>query len=393
MRRCVLVFLITCASHSVFAQDAQETAQDAQETLQQSLQSALQDAVEQTGWPGATAAIVLPDGTLIRLAAGTEDVDSDSPMPVNGRMLVGSTGKMIVSAVALQLVDEGLLELDRPVAAYLESRKWWTELPGADQITIRQLMNHTSGLPRYIFQAPFTDSLVNDPLREWTIEQRLELVSDLDGLHPPGEGWAYSDTNYIVLGAILEKVTGEAFYDLAQRRVIEPLGLSDTLPSTQPALPGLVQGHFGDNNPFGLSGQAVAAGSYVINPQFEWCGGGFLSTSADLARLARGIHNDELIAPDAYRELIEPVDFRSGQSADSGYGLGTFVWKTGHGLFYGHAGIMPGYLTQIEYSAEHGFAVALQCNSDADMGRHHHARVQALAQVVIDHLQRGNDQE
>ncbi|MGI9519427.1 MAG: serine hydrolase, partial [Pirellulaceae bacterium] len=161
--------------------------------------------------------------------------------------------------------------------------------------------------------------------------------------------------------------------------------------SDQPHLPGLVQGYFGDNNPFGLSGNSVADGRYVINPQFEWCGGGFLSTSADLACLARAIHDQDLIPAEVHQQQVQAVNFRTGEPAETGYGLGTFVWKTDLGLFYGHAGIMPGYLTQVEYSPEHGFAVALQCNSDADMGQHHHTQVQKLAQVVTDYLQQDRD--
>ncbi len=384
MRYLGLVILMVWASYPVYAQETQDQAKD---TLEQRLQVALNEVVEETNWPGATAAVVLPDGEVIQLAAGLADVEAGAAMPRNARMLVGSTGKMIVSTVALQLVGEGMLKLDKPAADYLGSKDWFNALPNSGEITVRQLMNHTSGLPRYVFQPEFTDSLVNDPARQWTIKQRTALLADDEAVHVPGEGWAYSDTNYIVLGALLEQITGQSFYDLARQRVIEPLGLVDTIESDQPELPGLVQGYFGENNPFGLSGKAVVDGHYVINPQFEWCGGGFLSTTADLAQLARAIHAGELIPPEVHQQLVQAVDFRTGLPAETGYGLGTFVWKTDFGLFMGHAGIMPGYLTQVEYSQDHGFAVALQCNSDADMGRHHHHGVQELAGVVVAHLQ------
>ena len=212
------------------------------EQLQEVIQAELETMRKRAGWPGATAAIVLPDGQTLQIAAGVTDRDADTAMPVDGQMLVGSTGKLLVSTIALQLTGEGKLGLDDPVSRWLGQEPWFAAVPNADSMTVRQLMNHSSGLPRYIFVPEFLESIQSDPGRQWTVAQRMELLDGLEPVHPAGEGWAYSDTNYILLGAILEKVTGQTFYELADARLIQPLELRHTVPSDTPRLPDLVPG-------------------------------------------------------------------------------------------------------------------------------------------------------
>src|SRR5690606_34417756 len=119
-------------------------------------------------------------------------------MKPTDRMLAGSTGKTFAAATALQLVKEGKIGLDDKVSKYLGAEEWFERLPNANDITVRQLMNHTSGLVRYEFKDQFTKDLTANPDKSWRPE---ELVTYLFGESPPfaaGEGWDYSDTNYIV---------------------------------------------------------------------------------------------------------------------------------------------------------------------------------------------------
>lgn len=357
--------------------------------LRTKMQHTLDSLVGVDNLPGATLAAVLPDGRLISLASGWEDRELKKPMPIGGRMFTGSTGKTFVSAVALQLVSEGKIDLDGKVAAWFTSDEdaWYHRLPNAADLTVRSLMNHTSGLPRYIFQDAFLNAAKADPMRAWKPEECLSVLIDLAPVHPVGKGWGYSDTNYLLLGLIIEKAGGDTFYNQAQKRLLEPFNLRNTYPSTQRALPGLVQAYIGDQNFLNLPPKTVENGLYAVNPQFEWCGGGFVTNVEDMAYWMKWLHGGKALDPNIYHELIEPVDFRTSQPAPAGYGLGTFVWQTPLGKFLGHAGVMPGYLTQTEYSGKYGFSVALQTNTDQGMGRKHHAHVQRFAGLVAAFLE------
>lgn len=352
------------------------------------MQQQLDSITQSDGLPGLTLAAVLPDGRLVSLASGWEDVELKKNMPVGGQMFTGSTGKTFVSALVLQLVAEGRLGLDDKVSTFFQGQEeaWYHRLPNAAELTVRSLLNHTSGLPRYIFQDSFLKEVKANPMRSWTPRECLAVLFGLPALHAVGQGWGYSDTNYLLLGLIIEKITGDTFYHQAQTRLLGPFNLRHTYPSTQRALPGLVQGYIGEDNFFGLPKKTVENGLYAMNPQFEWCGGGFVTNVDDLAYWMKWLHGGQVLSPEVYGQLVAAVDFRTGQPAAAGYGLGCFVWQSELGKFLGHAGLMPGYLTQAEYSEKYGFAIALQANTGQGMGRRHHAYVQHFARLLAGYL-------
>lgn len=354
--------------------------------LRADLQKELDQIIVDDNFPGATVAVVLPDGRLISLAGGFDDKELAKPMRVGGQMFTGSTGKIFASTVALQLVSEGKFSLDDKVAKYLADEDWFSKIPNATDLTIRSLMNHTSGLPRYVFEESFLKAVKDTPMRFWKPRECMAVISGLPAKHLVGQGWGYSDTNYILLGIIMEKVTGDTFYNLSKNRLLLPLNLSNTYPSTQRALPGLVQGYIGENNFFSLPPKTVENGLYAMNPQFEWTGGGYITNVEDMAFLLKWLHGGKVLSPTIYKELIQPVAFETGQPSETGYGLGTFVWETDLGKFLGHAGIMPGHLTQVEYSEKYQFSIAFQVNTDAGLGRKHHGHVQHCAGIVANYL-------
>jgi len=152
------------------------------------------------------------------------------------------------------------------IEKYLRREPWFSRLPNAKDITVRQVMNHSSGLVRYEFKEQFTKDLTANPDKGW---KPTELVAYLLDEKPPfeaGKGWDYSDTNYIVLGMIIEKVTGRKFYDEAYRRLLKPLTLTGTIPQDGPRLPWVVQGYAGPNNPFGGTDEMIVNGKFAINP-------------------------------------------------------------------------------------------------------------------------------
>ena len=332
--------------------------------LKKELQSKLNEWHKAGQFPGATLGVVLADGESFGLAVGYSDRDAKSAMKSNDRMPAGSVGKTFAAAAALQLVKEGKIGLDDKIEKYLGKEVWFARLPNAKDITIRQLMNHTSGLVRYEFKDEFTKYLTEHPMKVWTPEERLAYLFDEKPAFEPGKGWDYSDTNYIVLGMIIERVTGKRFYDEAHRRLIKPLKLSDTIPQEGPIMKGVIQGYAGAGNPFGGKDAMIENGKFVINPQLEWTGGGYASTSRDLARWAKMMYEgkayDASLLPQVLDGVAAPMLGR-----ETKYGLGVIIRKTQMGTSYGHSGFFPGYLTDMMYFPDKKIAVAVQVNTSA----------------------------
>ena len=383
----LLALLVFVFSNAEFVTGQQKTANLDQ--LRTALQSALDTVVANDELPGATLAVCLPDGQSLSLASGFADIESKTAMPVNGQMMIGSTGKTYVSAVALQLVSQGKLNLDDHVSQYFDDsdQTWFARLPNAGTLTVRSLMNHTSGLPRYVFAKDFLTSVKQSPLKSRSPRECIAVILDAKPKHKVAEGWGYSDTNYILLGLIIEKLTTNSFYSEAKRRLLDPLKLNETVPTTQAHLPGLIQGYIGQSNPFGLPPKTVDNETYALNPSFEWCGGGYMASVGDLAKWMLALHSGKVLDEQVYSQLVMPVDFGTGKPADHGYGLGSFVWQTEMGQFVGHAGMMPGYLTQIEFSRTYGFSVAYQMNTDQGSSRTNHTHVLKFSKIVQKHIQ------
>ncbi len=355
--------------------------------LKAGLQASLDSIVEEQKLPGATAAIVLADGQLISLASGYADKEEKIAMPLGAQMLLGSVGKIFVSAVSLQLVDEGKIRLEDKVSQYFDGVDWFKELPNADDLTIKSLLNHTSGLPRYVFAPAFIEVIEKDPMRTWTPAECLAIITTEAPKHPVGEGWGYSDTNYILLGLIIEKVTQSTYYAQLEERIISTFHLRSTYPSTQRELPGITQGYIGENNFFKLPNKVISDGLYAMNPQFEWTGGGLVTNVEDLAYFIKWLHTGKILSTASYDQLLSAVNFRNGQASETGYGLGTFVWSNPSGKSFGHAGIMPGYFTHVEFAQKGGYAVALQVNTDQSSVRASHQNVRRLGLKVEQFLQ------
>ncbi|MEJ7813224.1 MAG: serine hydrolase domain-containing protein [Gemmatimonadaceae bacterium] len=330
--------------------------------LRQRLQAKL-DSVHAAGtFPGATVGVTLPTGESFGLAVGMSDTALKRPMTPADRMLQGSVGKTYVAAVALQLVGEGKLALDDKVSTYLGREAWYARVPNAPNITVRMLMTHTSGVMRYEFKEEFTRDLTRQPDKVWRPDELIAYVLDVAPPFAAGQGWDYSDTNYILLGMIIERLTGSTLYREIDRRLLRPLGLRNTIPSNSRTIPGLAQGYAGANNPFGGTDAMIVDGKFAINPQFEWAGGGFASTAEDLARWAKALYEGKAYPPALAGQALAGVSAPAlGGSAK--YGLGVIIRPTPLGVTYGHSGFFPGYITEVRYWPTSKLALALQVNS------------------------------
>jgi len=384
--RKIIPFLIVCVLVSP-AIGRQPTQPKDTQALKAALQAKLDEWHKAGKFPGATLGVVLPDGESFGLATGYSDRAVRTPMKPNDRMLAGSVGKTFAAATALQLVKEGRIGLDDKVEKYLGGEPWFARLPNAKDITVRQLMNHTSGLVRYEFKPQFTKDLTANPEKAWTPAELVAYLLDEKRPFEAGKGWDYSDTNYIVLGMIIEKVTGRKFYDEASRRLLKPLKLKDTIPQDGLKLKGVVQGYAGPNNPFGGKDAMIQEGRFTINPQFEWTGGGFASTAQDLARWAKMMYEGRAYSPDLLPEVLDGVSAPM-LGRETRYGLGVIVRKTQAGTSYGHSGFFPGYMTDMMYFPDSKIAIAVQVNTSVgrDLGK-------PLSRVLVEMMEVIRDQK
>lgn len=312
-------------------------------------------------WPGVSVALMTADGHLAAATSGYADTTARTPLTTRHRLLQGSVGKTYVAAVAMQLVAEGSLNLDAKISQYLGREPWFDSLPNGRDATVRQIMQHTSGLVRYEFQPAVTARLRAEPFKEWTPVERLRALFGAKAPFAAGAGWEYSDTNYIVLGMIIERLTGRSYYDEVQRRVIRPLGLSNTIPSNQRALTGVANGYAGPKNDLGGYDASIGAdGLMAINPQFEWTGGGIASTTSDLARWAKLLYEGKAFPPSMLTPMLTGVPARLG--ANTQYGLGVILRSTPLGPSWGHSGFFPGYATEMAYFPDLRVSAAVQVN-------------------------------
>jgi len=336
--------------------------------LKAKFQSELETLYDQYKFPGATAAFVLPDGTVEIAAIGLADIESKIPMMPQSRMLAASIGKTFVGATAVALEQEGLLNLDDPISKWLSDRTWFSRLPNHNTITLRQLLTHSSGIENHVDMESFILSFRenwHNSTNTFSSDDLIEFVLDRPPLFKAGEGWYYSDTGYILVGLIIEEVTEHSYYEEVTQRFLEPLHLSQTTPSDRLELPGLAAGYMSPNNTFNLPPKTtLRPGVMAWHPCIEWTGGGLVSNSKDLVVWAKALYEGNAIKDNYLKNLLQSVPV-SNDDPNTRYGIAVAIHENGeHGTTYGHGGWIPGYCSSLRYYAEYGVAIAFQINTD-----------------------------
>jgi len=314
------------------------------------------------GFPGCTVAMVLPNGQKLVFATGYADPDTHSRMKTSSRMLSGSVGKTFFAAPVMLLVQKGKLSLDDKISKYIGHERWFKRIPNAEDVTIRMLMNHTSGITEYYENAEFMQKLKAHPYHTWTPIETISYVFGTEPAFKAGHGWEYADTNYLLLGYIIEKITGEKMYSLAQEFALKPFGLTSTEQATKLSYKDLAVGYSYENSPFPFHGRMVIKGKMVVNPQFEWTGGGFVTSSSDLASWVKDYYQYKFISAKTREEIQQGVKAKTGRKHL--YGLGMQIRPSDWGPGYGHSGWFPGYLSDCEYFPNANISVAIQLNTD-----------------------------
>jgi D-alanyl-D-alanine carboxypeptidase len=327
------------------------------------LRSVLERFHAQSRFPGAVAGAWFADGSSVAVAVGVADRETKTPMPEDALLHAGSVGKTLFAAWVLGLVGEGRMGLDEKVSRYLGEESWYAGVPNGDSITVRMLLNHTSGIPEY--GSAFMTSLIEQPGR---VRQPLDAVKSVFGaepLFPAGAKFGYTDVNYQLLQLLGERVTGSSAYAETRRRLLEPNGLARIVPADRKRIPGLVQGYAGEGNFLGFDA-LIAGDSLVLDPTFEGGGGGFVTNAADLARWMALFGEGKVYPASLEAEVLRGVP--AGQldvGADAQSGLGLEIVSTPLGPAYGHGGFFPGYLSLVLWYPDVGISLAVQVNSSA----------------------------
>lgn len=336
-------------------------------------------------FPGASVGFVLPDGRSASVSVGLADLDNRRPLAPEDRMLAGSIGKTFVAAVTLQLVQEGRVNLDEKIERWFGREAWFNRLPNAKEVTLRMLMNHTSGIPEHVLREDFIAAMHEEPDRIWKPEELIAYILDAKPLFAAGENFSYADTNYILVGMIVERVTKKKLYEEVAGRILKPLKLASTIPSDSRTLAKVTTGHSRPGSPFKIEGRVIVDGKFIVNPQMEWAGGGFASTPEDLARWAKAMYEAKAFKKPLLDQMLTGVEAREGRGAGAKYGLGAQIFQGQLGQSYGHGGWFPGYLSQMEYFPEHRIAVAIQFNTDAanKLKKGLRAYIAEIARIII----------
>lgn len=322
----------------------------------------------QYGVHGMTAAYVLRDGTSGSAVSGLADLEVQLPMHDRPRMLAASTGKSFVAALCIALAQEGRLALDEPVSRRLGKYDWFVRLPNHGTMTLRHLLTHSAGLPDHVHMKAFEDAFANTwqaSANPFPPQRLVEFILDEPALFPAGQGWAYSDTGYILAGLVVEEVIGHSWYDEVRERFLKPLGLSDTSAADRRALDRLAAGYMRADNPFGLPSRTLDENGHLYwHPGVEWTGGGLVSTSRDLAHWGAALFSGKAISGEYLPELFNSVAIYP-KVTDARYGAGVAINRSERfGPVYGHAGWIPGYISSFRHYPDSGVTIAFQINTD-----------------------------
>jgi len=287
-------------------------------------------ALAHAGAPGATIAIIRDGHLDYAQAYGWRDVEHHLPMRVDTHFEIGSITKQFTVAALLQLRAAGKLDIDATLATYLPTA------PHAGEVTLRQLMSHTSGLHDY-FDTPDAEAAAVKPA---TFDQVIARIASLPLDFAPGSRWAYSNTGYVLLGRIIEIVSGERYNHYVRAHFLRPLGMRQSVTVADEAhLPDMAVG-------YRTAGGRLQRAP-TISDGFGWSAGNIVSTQADLETWNRALMAGQVVSPADYRLMTTSV--MTTESGDAGYGLGLFVDRVLDQPRIGHTGGSFGFTTANEY--------------------------------------------
>ena len=303
----VLVVLAGCGGD-----DARERrAEPAAKRHARALQAKLDAKRKEYDLRGITASVAFPDGSRWSGASGVADAELRRPMRPDTPMPIASVTKPLTAALAVALANEGRLSLDDRLS------RWVPRFPNARNITLRQLLNHTSGLFNVDEDEAYDEAVLGDRSRAWTPAMVLHYVRKPYG--PPGSVWHYSDTNYTLMGLALQRASGTSVSESLHRLVLDEHGMRDAaLGPEDPAPPGTARGYDPLGPPASPPGRYVPSRSFASS---EWTAAGVVATAPDVATWGRALFAGRVVDRSGLREMLRFVD--TGEDTYyTKYGLG-----------------------------------------------------------------------
>jgi D-alanyl-D-alanine carboxypeptidase len=294
-------------------------------------------------------------------ADGKADLHNNVAMKPCNISRVGSVVKMFTATTVLMLAEEGKLNLDDKISDYLQGDVI-SKIENADKATIRQLLQHTSGIYNYIQNLQFQTASLNDLIREWKPYDLLRYAYGKKAYFQPGEDVRYSNTGYIMLGMLIEKAEGKPFYTVFNEKIFTPLGLNMTRFATEDPVPdGIVRGYVDL-----YSNLQVIESTYFSGWDYYTADGGLISNPYDLNEFFRALMNGQLLNSVSLNEMLT---WQTPQEADPeffpiSYGLGIFRIETPQGTAYMHSGDAIGYYANMLYFPDDKTTIVYAVNSN-----------------------------
>lgn len=304
-------------------------------------QDALQSAVDswrlRTPVPGVVAIVSqegAPDRTVV---SGTEHRGRRKAVTVDSRFRAASITKLLVATVVLQLADEGLLDLDDAASSHLPRPLPIDRL--LDGVTVRHLLSHTSGLPDSGRSPELTKALVDQPEHRWTVAEVLGIVAKKKPEFAPGSSYDYSNTNFLVLGELIEGVTGRPWHTEVRERILDPLGMAGSYLAGVEAPTGpLTPGYYDLDND---GNTQKVPGRWPALETSEGAAGALVSTAPDLLKFIQAFAAGEVLPAATLKKMTAPGPHAARHT---GYGMGVEVRRPDlENRAWGHGGVVPGF--------------------------------------------------
>ena len=358
-----LISLILVLGLTACAAPAEKTFD---EQLASQLQAALEDAVQsqETVWPGALLYVSSPELGTWSGAAGLANVETATSMRPDNQFRAGSVTKPFVSVVVLQLVEEGRFLLDDPMTSVLPERIT-AKFANSDQITVRMLLNHTGGVADCFTEAVMGE-IVTNLQKVWEVEEFLDVAAAQDPYFAPGEGQAYSNTDYLLLGLVIEEATGRTWREEVRERIIEELNLENTLlpePGDKSIPPNQAHGY----NDLGAG--LVDVTEVGVDPSMAGAAGGqqLVTTAEDLDRFLKAMFAGELFRNAETLDVMQTfVDWPEGNPLSPwvvSYGLGLMKAEFPGGIeTIGHSGDSANFHAFVFYLPDQGITISGMAN-------------------------------
>jgi len=294
-------------------------------------------------------------------ASGKADLHDDVDIKPCNKTRVGSTVKMFTATIILKLQEEGKLDLDDEISDYMGGDNI-DKIENADKATIRQMLHHSSGIYNYIQNLKFQTASLNDLIKEWHSGDLLKYAYKQKSYFDPGEDVRYSNTNYILLGLLIEKIEGKPLYQVFEEKIIDPVGLTGTLFAGKDPVPdGIVRGYIDL-----YSNLNVIESTYYSGWDYYTADGGLISNAYDMNVFFRALMNGQIISPGSLNEMLtwKTPSEQDPEFYEIHYGLGIFKMTTPGGICYFHSGDAIGYYANMIYFPADGTTIVYAVNSN-----------------------------